>query len=73
MVALGDNIDTRWCEYLGGGISVLGNDADTKRGISLGRVKNLYPFGKCFLCFTLSKFLPKKDQTISSHDKLISH
>ena len=56
-VALGDNIDTRWCEYLGGGISVLGNDADTKRGISLGRVKNLYPFGKCFLCFTLPKFL----------------
>ena len=61
MVALGDDIDTRRCEYLGGGISVLGDDIDTRRGIYLGRGKNLYPFGKCFLCFTLPKFLSKKD------------
>lgn len=70
---LGSGIDTRRRIYLGGGISVLGNDIDTRRGIYLGRGKNLYPFDKCFLCFTLSKFLSRKDQAISSHDKLISH
>ena len=58
---LGGDIDTRRGIYPGEGMVALGDDIDTRRGIYLGRGKNLYPFGKCFLCFTLPKFLSKKD------------